>query len=157
MTPRDVFEAARECAIDIREHNRMLEQRRSCIGVQGHSYEVHSKSDILDPMRKVDDLIEWERANDVTDLEEQIEEARTMARGIPDPLMAEVTERFYCDGESMDAIAIDVGARVGALVALPHYRRVAALEQALRISVAELDHVGIAKLKQMGQSAECAL
>ena len=59
MTAREVFELALDAKLVIDAHETRLQLMRERIGVQGRALEsVFSQT--LDPMRKVDDLIDWE-------------------------------------------------------------------------------------------------
>ena len=83
MTSREIFEQAREAALRIREIGVRAELMRERIGVQGRSQEsVFSQT--LDPMRKVDDLIDWELGEYRTALvssREAIDDAEALVRG----------------------------------------------------------------------------
>jgi hypothetical protein len=49
--------------------------------VQGHGYDVHDKTGILDPMRKVDELLDWE-SDMLSTAMQAAEEAETEARSV---------------------------------------------------------------------------
>lgn len=152
---RDVLEAARDAALSIRREEEVAELRRRSIGVQGHGYEVHSKSGILDPTRKIDSVLDWEmeRASS-PDITRPIEEACEVVRGaekITDPLTIEVVTRYYLQAESYVELARDLADRRGVemLRGLSRRAQVSALKGALEDVIASWERIGIAHLKDM--------
>lgn len=161
MTVHEVLYAAREAAIGIRRIEEEAEIRRESVGVQGHTYGYHAKNGILDPMRKVDDLIEWqdEQAS-ATDLSGPIEEAyRIMAgiRRVADQMTAEVMERYFCKGETFDAIVDGTASdgplseRAPSLSGLTRDGQLSAVRKATRVQLENCERIGIAHLVEMGR------
>ena len=162
MTVLEVLEAAREAAVEIRRFEEQAEIRRQLIGVQGHnSFEVHAKTGILDPMRHVIELMDWQQESetDVLDLRDPIDEAYELVAGaetVTDSLSIEVITRYYLQAESWNSIARDLGdrRRVDPLVGMDRKSQVSLLERALAAVVRDLETIGIARLKEMGRETE---
>lgn len=157
MTVLEVLEAAREAAVEIRRIEERAEVRRQLIGVQGHnSFEVHPKTGVLDPMRHVIELMDWQQETNVQDLQDPIHEAAELVDGaekLVDSLTVEVMARYYLQAESWNSIARDLGEkrRLEPLVGLDRHSQATMLERALNAVVAQLESVGIARLKEMGR------
>lgn len=155
MTVLEVLEAAREAAVEIRRFEEQAEIRRQLIGVQGHnSFEVHPKTGVLDPMRHVIELMDWQQETDVSDLQDPIDEASLLVDGaekLLDSLTVEVIARYYLQAESWNSIARDLSDRLDPLKGLDRHSQVALLERALKAVVAQLESIGIARLKEMGR------
>lgn len=162
MTVLEVLEAAREAAVEIRRFEEQAEIRRQLIGVQGHnSFEVHAKTGILDPMRHVIELMDWQQESeeDVLELRDPIDEAYELVAGaetVTDSLSIEVITRYYLQAESWNSIARDLGDRrhVEPLVGMDRKSQVSLLERALAAVVRDLETIGIARLKEMGRETE---
>lgn len=152
---REVLEAAREAALSIRRGEEVAELRRRSIGVQGHGYDVHSKSGILDPTRKIDSVLDWEMEQAASpELNIPIEEAYEVVRGaekITDPLTIEVVTRYYLQAESYVELARDLADRRGVegLKGLGRRRQVDVLRAAIDNVVRSWERIGIAHLKDM--------
>lgn len=111
MNVYDVLQRAREAQRRARCIDEEIETLQHRIGPQGHhSYEAHAKTNVLDPMRRVCEMLdalqplEEERALCIED----VEEGRQLCRGVAVLVSAtsgEVLERHYCDGMSTQAIA----------------------------------------------------
>ena len=163
LTILEIFEAARDAAIRIRKIEEQTAIKRERVGVQGHGYEVHAKSGILDPMRKVDDLLDWQAAQlSDSELAEPIEEALEVVRGIEklgDDLAVELVVRHYLQAESWESIVRgDDGSprmseRIEAFGGLPVSTQVRYLKEAFRQVLPDWERIGIARLKQMGEEA----
>lgn len=167
MTVREVLEAAREAAVELRTIEEQAEMRLQAIGVQGHnSFEVHAKVGILDPMRHVIDLLDW-RADlvNVEGLREPISDAYDILRGIShisDDLTVEVVSRYYLQGESWREIVDGcdhsghrmppIAERTDSLSGVPRSKQIEWLSKAMETAIDEWEHIGIAHLKEMGQS-----
>ena len=162
LTVLEVLEAAREAAVEIRRFEEQAEIRRQLIGVQGHnSFEVHAKTGILDPMRHVIELMDWQQESeeDVLELRDPIDEAYELVAGaetVTDSLSIEVITRYYLQAESWNSIARDLGDRrhVEPLVGMDRKSQVSLLERALAAVVRDLETIGIARLKEMGRETE---
>lgn len=162
MTVLEVLEAAREAAVEIRRFEEQAEIRRQLIGVQGHnSFEVHAKTGILDPMRHVIELMDWQQESeaDVLELRDPIDEAYELVAGaetVTDSLSIEVITRYYLQAESWNSIARDLGdrRRVDPLVGMDRKSQVSLLKRALAAVVRDLETIGIARLKEMGRETE---
>ena len=155
MTVREVLDAAREAALEIRRIEDEAEIRREAVGPQGHSYDPHPKSGILDPMRHVDDLIEWEMAQiNVAELQEPIAEAADIVRGIDrlgDHGATEIVTRYYLQGESWHEIVSAMESHTDYLKGLPRKTQIKCLKEAIGPSIDLWESIGIAKLKEMGR------
>ena len=83
---------------------------RERIGVQGHDYGAHGKYGILDPSRRVLDLIEAtedmdaERVGLQADMEDARQLLRGVARGVSEQLAA-ILEYYFIDGLTPPTIA----------------------------------------------------
>ena len=161
LTILEVFEAARDAAIRIRRIEEQTEVKRERVGVQGHGYEVHAKSGILDPMRKVDELLDWQAAQlSDSELAEPIEEALEVVRGIEtlgDDLAVELVVRHYLQAESWESIvrgddgSPSMSDRIDAFADISVKRQVQYLKEAFRQVLPDWERIGIARLKQMGE------
>lgn len=162
LTVLEVFEAARDAARRMRAIEEESTIRRERVGVQGHGYEVHAKSGILDPMRKVDDLLDWQDDQENTlGLEALIDEAWDVIGGIAtlgDDFAVELVTRHYLYCESWAHMvrggdgARPMDERVEMLKGIPRDRQAKYLRKAFREVLPEWERIGIAKLKQMGRS-----
>ena len=159
MTVREVLDSARDAALEIRNIEEQAEIRRSAIGVQGHSYGVHSKSGILDPMRKVDELLEWqEQEISAHELTKSIDEAWELVRGIQkvaDDYKVEIVVRYYLQAESWREIVESETARIAEHIELfdklTQNQRIKAIQTAINDSMVQWESIGIAHLKEMGR------
>lgn len=155
MTVREVFVAAREAAIEIRKIEEQAQAKRDAIGVQGHGYETHAKTGILDPSRKILELIEWEESQVNSDeLREPIDEAYELLTGIQaiaDDLSVEITSRYYLQAEPWAEIARSLEHRVESLKGMPRSKQVSLLSKTLDVAMDQWERVGIAHLREMGR------
>lgn len=155
LTVREVFQAAREAAIEIRKVEEQAQVKRDAIGVQGHGYETHSKSGILDPSRKILELIEWEETQvNSDDLREPIDDAYELLKGIQtiaDDLSVEITSRYYLQAESWQEIARSLEPRVESLAGLNRSRQVSLLSKTMDAAMDQWERIGIAHLREMGR------
>lgn len=157
---REVLEAAREAALSIRRGEEVAELRRRSIGVQGHGYDVHSKSGILDPTRKIDSVLDWEMERAAShDLTRPIDEAYEIVRGaehISDSLTIEVVTRYYLQAESYIEIARDLVENRGmeqlkGLRELKRRDQVKVISQSVDEAILSWERIGIAHLKEMAR------
>lgn len=155
LTVREVFVAAREAAIEIRKIEEQAQAKRDAIGVQGHGYETHAKTGILDPSRKILELIEWEESQVNSDeLREPIDEAYELLTGIQaiaDDLSVEITSRYYLQAEPWAEIARSLEHRVESLKGMPRSKQVSLLSKTLDVAMDQWERVGIAHLREMGR------
>ena len=158
MSVYDTLAASRDAAIElshIESRGRML---RDAIGVHGHTYDVHPKNGILDPMRRVVDLVAWEdESRGAEALRLTLDDGAELVRGasvICDHLGVEVLRRYYLQGEPMEHIAADVGPRVKELADLEPHECAKVLEGALRGVVRDLEDAGVARLRQLARSSQ---
>lgn len=155
LTVREVFLAAREAAIEIRKIEEQAQVKRDAIGVQGHGYETHSKSGILDPSRKILDLIEWEESQVNSDeLQSPIDDAYELLAGIQtvaDDLSVEITSRYYLQAESWNEIARSLEPRVESLAGLGRGKQVSLLSKTMDAAMEQWERIGIAHLREMGR------
>ena len=167
MTVREVLQAARDAAVEIRMLEEQAEIRRHLIGVQGHNnFEVHPKMGVLDPMRHVIEFMDWQ--DEIVgreDLSVPIEEAFVIVKGIShisDGLTLEIVTRYYLQGESWREI-IDgyeradekmppIEERSKALKGVPRAKQFEWLKKAMNMEIEQWERIGIAHLKEMGQA-----
>lgn len=165
MTVREVLAASREAAVELRLIREQAEIRLQSIGVQGHnSFEVHAKTGILDPMRHVIELMDWEAdITDVDRLKDPIAEAQDIVRGIgriADPLTMELVTRYYLHGESWREIVdgnsatgvAPIAERADALAGVQRSKQFEWLSKAMDEAIGQWERIGIAHLKEMGRS-----
>lgn len=156
LTVQEVLNSAREAALEIRRIEEQAQVRRELLGAQGHTYEFHAKNGILDPTRKIDDLILWEQQQINTgELQSPIEEAVCVVSGIAkiaDDMSVEIVTRYYLQADSWVEIARDLDSRhVDALRGLSRSEQVRILTKTMMAAIAEWDAIGIAHLKEMGR------
>lgn len=166
MTVREVLESAREAAIQIRKIEEQAEIKQQSIGVQGHnSFEVHAKSGVLDPMRHVIELMDWQSETiGISDLQPCIDEAFVIVSGIShitDDFTIEVVTRYYLQGESWKEIIggyerngvrmPPLSERTDLLNGLKRHEQVGVLKAAMENSIEQWEKIGIAHLKEMGR------
>lgn len=167
MTVREVLQAARDAAVEMRRIDEQAEIRRQLIGVQGHnSFDVHGKSGILDPMRHVIELMDWqEEVVSKDDLQVPIDEAYQIVKGIShisDGLTLEVVTRYYLQGESWGEIINGyerdgekmppISERTDVLAGVSKAKQHKWLSKAMSMAIDEWERIGIAHLKEMGQA-----
>lgn len=163
MTVREVLEAAREAAIEIRRIEEEAVIRRELIGVQGYSIGIHPKTGIFDSTAKIDAFVDWQAERiSSAELRRPIDEAYEviagMERVICDPVTIEVMTRYYCQGETYKAIIDGEGDmpaltdRTDVLDGLTRTDQFRCLQKAVSAVVAECETVGIARLKEIGRS-----
>lgn len=154
MKVREVLDASREAAIQLRTIDEEAQRRREAIGPQGHGYEPHPKIGILDPMRKIDELLDYEELQrSMPDITGPIDEAWEVVSGIAtiaDELTLEVVNRYYLVGESWNSIARDLDGR-GAFEVDERQDQVRCLQNSLEESMGTWESIGIAHLKEMGR------
>lgn len=155
VSVRDVLELAREAAIEIRRYEDELQLKLEAIGPQGYSMGPHSKNGILDPMRKVDDLIDAQASvPDRSELQRSIDEGYEIMAGIErvsDPVSVEVATRYYLQGESWRDVARSLEGRSEALSGRSRNEQVTLLQRAMDSMLSFWDEIGIAHLKEMGR------
>ena len=154
MGVRDTFEAARASAIELRRIEHEAALRRSTIGVGGHSYEYHPKSGILDPSRKVIDLLDWEMEQEGGDgLRACISDARIILAGaarIIDPLAVDALRSYYTEGRSIRTVADSLRTHAPELGDMGDTERARIVGKAIERTVAFLEQIGYAHLRDMG-------
>ena len=152
---REVFELAREAALEIRHSEEELQLKVEAIGVQGHGYEVHSKSGILDPMRKVDELLDAQaEAVDIDGLNTLVEDGFVIMSGaekILHPTDVEILTRFWLQAETWRNIARSLEEREGSLKGRSRAEQVDMLKKASDAAIDRLERIGVAHLKEMGR------
>ena len=167
LTVREVLQAARDAAVEIRRLEEQVEIRRQLIGVQGHnSFEVHGKTGVLDPMRHVVELMDWQdELVEKEDLTAPIEDAFLIVKGIShisDSLTLEVVTRYYLQGESWREIVDGylrngermppIEERADVLKGVPRAKQFEWLSKAMAMAIENWERIGIAHLKEMGQA-----
>ena len=166
MKVREVLEIAREAAVKLRMLEEKAEVLHQAIGVQGHnSFEVHGKCGILDPMRHVIELMDWqdEMAKEA-DLHQAIADAVEIVDGIEhitDGITVEVITRYYLQGESMrelvdgyrygDVSYPPLAERDDKIASLSRAQQFDWLKESMDIAIDQWERIGIAHLKEMGQ------
>ena len=107
------------------------------------------------PIRKIDDLIEWERTQtNVAELQAPIIEASDIVAGIDklgDHGATEIVTRYYLQGESWHEIVRAMESRNDYLKRLPRATQVKCLKEAIEPSLDLWESIGIAKLKELGR------
>jgi hypothetical protein len=156
MTVVELLSEAREAALEIRRIEIETSDRMDACGIGARSYEAHGPlGSTLDPMRKVDELVDWQAEQIATrDLERPIAEAAQIVAGIDacgDTLAVEVVTRYYLQGESWHRIVADVAPRYEHFDGMSTHDAAEMLHRALTRSLAEWDSVGIARLREMGE------
>lgn len=145
MTALEFFASARDAALQIKSLEERAQIMRERVGVQGHGYDAHGKSGVLDPMRKVDDLVDWEATFDeqVAECNKVIAEGWEIVGGI-DALggheMAQVLGRHYLMAEDVAEIAKQRHCTMEIVVA------------AISAGLDMVDKIGIARLKDEGRA-----
>ena len=140
MTCEELFESARNAALQIRRIEEQAQALSEGIGVQGHKYERVNVTGTLDWTAKVDDLLQWE-----TNAKERIAECHREL-GIAWELVAGMerlgwdvtlaTER-YLRGKPWDEV---VGKN-----------QIASAQARCRAMFANVDQIGIAKVREVGR------
>lgn len=144
MTSREIFEQAREAALRIRDIGVRAEIMQERIGIHGRSSDAVMAT-ALDPMRKVDDLIDWELEEyrtAVASSREAIADADalvagTVALGFVDA--ARTLRLYYIEAWTLNDVARAVGHQLLVVSMM--------LESATRW----IDETGIAKVKEAGR------
>lgn len=164
MKVREVLDAARDAALEIRRIEEEAEIRRQSIGVQGHSsFEFHSKTGILDPSRKIDELLDWqsEMVSESVFLK-PIDEGWEIVRGmqkITDDFTVEIITRYFLQAESWHEIIVGNSATGVASMSerreswreLSYSDQLKLLTESVDSTIESLEEIGIAHLKEMGQ------
>lgn len=144
MRARDIFNEAREARIridDLQERSLVMRER---IGMRGRSVESVF-TQVLDPMRKVDDLIDWESEEYHAIMAASmaaIEDAEDLARGLAGMGYADAARAlrlYYVNAMDLSEVCGKVGHGTE-LVKLM-------LDTALRF----IDENGIARVKEAGR------
>lgn len=144
MTSREIFEQAREAALRIRDIGVRAEIMQERIGIRGRSSDAVMAT-ALDPMRKVDDLIDWELdeyRTAVASSREAIADADalvvgTAALGFTDA--ARTLRLYYIEAWTLNDVARAVG----------HQPLVVSMM--LETATRWIDETGIAKVKEAGR------
>jgi hypothetical protein len=155
MTIWEMLSQARDAALEIRRIEMETDERIGSIGVGARSYEAHGAlGSVLDPMRKVDELIDWQSGQiDSSGLVGQIEDAAEIVSGIRasgDEMAAEIALRYFVRAEPMPKIAADVKGRSDATAEMDDAAAAAVMLKALEKSLCYWDEIGIARLREIG-------
>ena len=157
LTVREVLEAARDAALQIRRIEEEFELKRQAIGPQGYSVGPHSKNGVLDPMRKVDEMLDaQDELVDIAELQDPLDEAWDVVSGmshIVDDLTVELATRYYLQAESWTSIARDLAdeRKLKVLVGMPRGEQAALLSKTMDAAIDGIEYLGIAHLKEMGR------
>lgn len=166
MTVREVLQIAREASVKKRLLEEQVEIKIQLIGVQGHnSFEVHGKSGVLDPMRHVVELMDWQEDLLKEEyLDAPIEEAYEIVCGIShitDDLTLEIITRYYLQGESLKEIVDgydryngkypSLAERTDSLKGVPRAKQFELVKKVMDVAIDQWERIGIAHLKEMGQ------
>jgi len=157
LTVREILDAARDAALQIRRIEEELELKQQAIGPQGYSVGPHSKNGILDPMRKVDEMLDAQHElADVAELQEPLDEAWDVVRGIEkiaDSLTVELVIRYYLHAESWSVIARDLSdnRHVESLVGITRSEQIVLLSKTMDVAISQWEQTGIAHLREMGR------
>lgn len=140
MTCEELFDSARNAALQVRKIEEQAQAMSEGIGVQGHKYERVNVSGTLDWTAKVDDLMQWE-----VNAKERIAECNREL-GIAWELVA-----------GMEKLGWDV------LLATKHYlmalpwdeiverSQIASAQARCKAMFANVDQIGIAKVREVGR------
>lgn len=145
VTAREVFIAAREAAIRLRELDVRSDEMRMRIGLQGHGYGESTHGSMLDPMRKVDDLLDWEadESRAIRQSSSQaIGEAEQLLRGMEALGASEAAETLR-----LRFVKARSASQVAAMLGQPEALVVRMCDEAIDWC----ESVGIAKLKEAGR------
>ena len=109
MKTVELFESARNSALEIRRIEERTQDMLDRIGVQGHGYDVINITGTLDPMRKVDDLLDWEaRAKEeIAECQKEIVSAYEIVAGIEKSgfeVSAQIISSYYLEARSMKSL-----------------------------------------------------
>lgn len=164
MTVTELLDSARDAATKIRRMEYEDELMTARVGPQGYSMGIHSKGAVLDPMRKVDDLIDWQsRKRDLDWLQEPIDEAWDVVKGIrklTDDFTVEIVTRYYLQAETWPEIVDGderagikpMSERVSGYEDMSRTAQISSLRSALESSLRFWNRIGIARLKRMGEN-----
>ena len=156
MTIWEMLSQARDAALEIRRIEMETDERIGSIGVGAHSYEAHGAlGSVLDPMRKVDELIDWQSGQiDSAGLVGQIDDASEIVSGIRasgDEMAAEIVTRYFVNAEPMEEIAADLKGGAKSTAEMDDAAAAALMLKALEKLLCYWDGVGIARLREIGQ------
>lgn len=156
MTIWEMLSQARDAALEIRRIERETDERIGSIGVGARSYEAHgAMGSVLDPMRKVDELIDWQSGQiDSDGLVGQIEDAEEIVSGIRasgDGMAAEIATRYFVNAEPMEQIAADLKWIAKSTAEMDDAAAAALMLKALGKLLCYWDGVGIARLREIGK------
>ena len=156
MTIWEMLSQARDAALEIRRIERETDERIGSIGVGARSYEAHgAMGSVLDPMRKVDELIDWQSGQiDSDGLVGQIEDAEEIVSGIRasgDEMAAEIALRYFVRAEPMTKIAADVKGRAKLTAEMDDETAARMMMLALEKLLCYWDGVGIARIREIGR------
>ena len=145
MKSIELFEAARQAAIEIKQIKRKSLEMHERIGVQGQSYQINSMTGVLDPMRKVDDLLEWEikSTNEIAECNRELDKCREIVAGINalgGKMQAQIISRYYLSALGWDRVAKNF--KISAEEA----------EKTAKNTLAVVDKLGIAYVKEQGRA-----
>lgn len=161
MTVRELLNAARDSAVELRRIDEEAELKREAIGVQGHGYGMHSKVGIRDPARRIDELLDWENAQrTMPDITAPIDEAWDVMSGVSlvtDDATLDVAVRYYLQGESWREIvdghngSKPASEMFDGLTGMRRDEQLKILPKAMDETVGHWEAYGIAHLKEMGR------
>ena len=156
MTIREMLSQARDAALEIRRIEMEADERIGSIGVGARSFEAHGAlGSVLDPMRKVDELLDWQAGQiDSAGLVGQIEDAAEIVSGIRasgDEMAAEIALRYFVRAEPMTEIAADLKGRSDATAEMDDAEAADLMLMALEKWLCCWDGVGVARLREIGR------
>lgn len=156
MTIWEMLSQARDAALEIRRIEMEADERIGSMGVGARSYEAHGAlGSVLDPMRKVDELIDWQSGQiDSAGLVGQVEDAAEIVSGIRasgDEMAAEVATRYFVNAEPMEEIAADLKGSAKSTAKMDDATAARVMMLALEKSLRCWDGVGLARLREIGQ------
>ena len=156
MTIREMLSQARDAALEIRRIEMEADERIGSIGVGARSFEAHGAlGSVLDPMRKVDELLDWQAGQiDSAGLVGQIEDAAEIVSGIRasgDEMAAEIALRYFVRAEPMTEIAADLKGRSDATAEMDDAEAASVMLRALEKWLCCWDGVGVARLREIGR------
>jgi hypothetical protein len=154
---RNILETARDAVLQIRRFKDEMAVMESDIGVHGHGYDYHQKTGILDPMRKVDAILDARSSVSINEPELQlaIDEAREIVAGIShiaDPVTVESVEMYYLCASSWLAVGDMVAEKTGMMRDMDRKERAEKVECALENQIRQWEAIGVARLRDYARS-----
>lgn len=145
MDAREYFENVRDAAKCIKSIGERKDEMMEAMGPRGMTYDAHGQG-MSDPMRRVDDLVDWERQQieELGECRRQIEDAWQIVAGIEETFKddaAQVVTRYSLWCEGWEQIAQEMGHKASECRLL------------FETTMDWCDYVGLARLREAGRAA----